>query len=387
MTTNINNTTESSIINAKDKYQIAIGLILYKLIFFILAILASKYGKMLIEDYYLPIDTRSKVFVVSEIEKRFCTFDAIHYLEIAQYGYIPNDGICAFYPLFPGLIWLVSKITGLRYFLSGMILSNLFSLLAFYQFYLLVYERYGKKAAIWSLIFLLVFPGAIFFQLIYTESMFLFLATTFFRCLFKNNLTLAGIAAFLMPMTRAVGIFVLLPLTLWLWTQRRPIREYAVILLPMFGYVSYFCIMAYYTGNPFEGFIAQNDYPNQPSIMNILNLNKFIISIFNVNSFHDTIYSALDRFHFLIMIEALYLVWFLDKRFFEYSVLVGVIPAMSHYFWSYPRMFMMAFPVFIAFGVNFNKPGQKWIHWYILIIMGSLNLYFILLYFNNHWTS
>jgi len=369
-----------------DKSKIFIFFIIYKLLFFCLEFISCHYGKYIIEPGVINIHIE-KLSNISATEAPFCSLDAKNYLSIVESGYKPDDGICAFYPLLPGMIWLLSKLTGIRYFISGMIITNLFSLFAFYQLYMFVYENYGKKAARWTLAFLLIFPAAIFFQLIYTESLFLFFAVSFFRYLFKGKLHYAALMAFFMPITRAVGIFVIVPLFIWLWSERRPLREYLALGYPLLGYGFYFCIMAYYTGNPFEGFVAQNNYPNQPSITNILNLNNFIVSVFNVTSFHSSINSALDRFHFIVVIQALILVWMLDKRLFAYSVLVGVIPAMSHFFWSYPRMMMMAFPIFIAIAVMLDKPGLRWIRWYLAIVMGALNLYFILLHFNYRWTS
>jgi Gpi18-like mannosyltransferase len=219
---------------------------------------------------------------------------------LASNGYIPEDGICAFYPLYPMLIRIFSVFTGGNYFWTGLILSNLFSLIAFYQFYMLVRERYGGSASRWALAFLLIFPGAIFFQLIYTESLFLMLVVIFFRRLFKNDFFGAGLCAFFLPMTRAIGIFVILPLFLWLWDNKRSLRDYTVLALPLIGYGFYFCIMAYYTGNPFEGFIAQNHYPNKPSISNIFNLGREIREIINVDRFHGGMTSAVDRFHLLL---------------------------------------------------------------------------------------
>lgn len=369
-----------------DKTKIILFIIIYKLFFFCLAFISCHYGKLIIEPGVINIHIE-KLSNISATEAPFCALDAKNYLSIVESGYKPDDGICAFYPLFPGLIWLFSKITGIRHFIVGMILSNIFSLIAFYQFYMFVYENYGKNAARWALAFLLIFPAAIFFQLIYTESLFLLFAVLFFRYLFKGKLLPAAIMAFFMPMTRAVGIFIILPLFYWLWTEKRPLKEYIALGYPLLGYGFYFCIMAYFTGNPFEGFVAQNNYPNQPSITNILNLNKFIISIFDVTTFHSSLNSAVDRIHFIIVIQALILVWMLDKRLFAYALLVGVIPAMSHFFWSYPRMVMMAFPIFIALAVMLDKPGLRWIRWYLAIPMGALNLYFILLHFNYRWTS
>jgi hypothetical protein len=145
--------------------------------------------------------------------------------------------------------------------------------------------------------------------------------------------------------------------------------------------------MAYYTGNPFEGFAAQQKYPNQPSISNIFNLGREIREIINVDRFHGGMTSAVDRFHFIIVLLSLGLVWKLDKYLFAYAVLTGVIQGFTHYYWSYPRLMMMCFPVFIAFAVFFNEKQFRWVRWYIAFVMGALWLYFILLYFNFQWTS
>lgn len=39
----------------------------------------------------------------------------------------------------------------------------------------LVARRWGEPAALWALVFLVAFPGALFFQFLYSESLFLLL--------------------------------------------------------------------------------------------------------------------------------------------------------------------------------------------------------------------
>lgn len=380
------NEYQETTIGKSTKTRLLLVLIIYKVVFFLLAFVAIKSGGSLVGVNLQGLE-RVNFQGIPSWGKHFLTWDAEHYFRLASNGYIPEDGICAFYPLYPMLIRIFSVFTGGNYFWTGLILSNLFSLIAFYQFYMLVRERYGESAARWALAFLLIFPGAIFFQLIYTESLFLMLVVIFFRRLFKNDFFGAGLCALFLPMTRAIGIFVILPLFLWLWDNKRSLRDYTVLALPLIGYGFYFCIMAYYTGNPFEGFIAQRNYPNQPSISNIFNLGREIREIINIDRFHGGMTSAVDRFHFIIVLLSLGLVWKLDKYLFAYAVLTGVIQGFTHYYWSYPRLMMMCFPVFIAFAVFFNEKQFRWVRWYIAFVMGALWLYFIVLYFNYQWAS
>jgi hypothetical protein len=60
-------------------------------------------------------------------------------------------------------------------------------------------------------VFLVAFPGALFFQFNYTESLFLLLVMALWLGLEQRRYTLACAAALLLPITRAVGLFV------WAW--------------------------------------------------------------------------------------------------------------------------------------------------------------------------
>ncbi|WCJ61129.1 mannosyltransferase family protein [Fontisphaera persica] len=317
----------------------------------------------------------------------FSTWDAAIYLHIAMNGYVAGSGDGAFYPLWPGLIRLGSLFTGGDLFWSGLILANVFSLLGLVQFYRLVEEQHGTSAARWALALLLVFPGAIFLHLIYTEPLFLWLSVSCLRHLLRQQYLPAGLYAYFMPLTRAVGVFVLLVFFLQLWRSRRAWREYACLLLPLGGYLSYFGVMWYFTGNAFEGFTAQKHYPNQPSIDNLLNLGQAIRGLLNIGEFHGGLNSAVDRLHYMLFAQALVLVWRLDERYFAYALLVGGVPGLTHIYWSYPRLMMMAFPMFIALAVYLREGRGRWVLWYLVALMGTLQLYFTALYVHNRWAS
>ncbi|MEK7565617.1 MAG: hypothetical protein AAB506_01055 [Patescibacteria group bacterium] len=119
-------------------------------------------------------------------------FDGVHYLTIAQHGYlglVNNEQV--FFPLYPLLIKLLYFLTQ-NYLASGLLISN-FSIL----FAAIVLNKITKN--IWPVIFLFSFPTAFFFGSIYTESLFLLLILlTFYKSKFFG---------FLAGLTRLTGFF------------------------------------------------------------------------------------------------------------------------------------------------------------------------------------
>ncbi len=120
------------------------------------------------------------------------TWDAAHYLSLSERGYQPGTPDCAFYPLWPLLVrWCAPLFDG-SHVLTGLALSNVLSLAAWLLFHHLVVRRWGKPVATWALIFLIAFPGSLFFQFNYTESLFLLLVLLLWQGLEEER---AGLAA------------------------------------------------------------------------------------------------------------------------------------------------------------------------------------------------
>jgi hypothetical protein len=227
-------------------------------------------------------------------ESYFTTWDAGHYLYLSEHGYHAGHEQCAFYPLWPLLIRWFSIATGGDHIISGMILANGFSLAGFFIFFRLVAKRLGEPIAWRSVALLAAFPGSLFFQFIYSESLFFFLVMLLCFALEENLLSLAFVSALLLPMTRAVGIFCVLPIAIHLvarWSRQfalntekrfglvhcigtfphhaqpdtvgtvsactiRPANLWLPVA-PFYGWAVYFVLMWRWTGNPFEGFEAQ----------------------------------------------------------------------------------------------------------------------------------
>ena len=142
----------------------------------------------------------------------FGTWDAAHYLYLSTAGYAKDVRSCAFYPLWPLLVRWTAHLAGGSHLIAGLVLSNLFSLAAWVLFYERVRRRWGTSVASWAQGFLIVFPGSLFFQFLYSESLFFLLVMMLWWGLEERRWGLAWVAALLLPLTRAVGVFAVLPI-------------------------------------------------------------------------------------------------------------------------------------------------------------------------------
>jgi hypothetical protein len=359
----------------------------YKLVFFSLAFL-SFWAVPLWEDggfsshLHWPLNS-----VQPRVSSHLATWDAVHYLKLALEGYTKGSPSDAFYPLWPALIRAGAFLTAGNVFASGLLLGNLISLAGFVLFYRLVERHHGRAAAGLALAFLLAFPGAVFFQFIYTESLFMLLVTVFLTLLLQGRYRAAACVGFLLPLSKAIGIFCLVPLAWELWSRRQPGRRYAWLALPVAGYLAYFGVLWAFTGNPFEGYQAQRFYPNKPSIGNIFDIAGSVRAFLDVQSFHGARTSLLDRGFFVVFVAALPAIWRLNHTYFWYALFAGGVPGLATWFFSYSRNIMMCLPLFIVLGVRLQGPEKRWLRWYYLLLLGGLQVFFLVRYVNFMWAG
>jgi Mannosyltransferase (PIG-V) len=363
----------------------------------------------------------------------FGTWDAEHYLILSDTGYRKGIAQCAFYPLWPLLTRWFSIFTGSNHVISGMILANVFSLAGWLLFFRIVSDRLGESVAKLALIFFVVFPGALFFQFIYSESLFFLLLMLLCFGLEQNRFWLALAAAFLLPLTRAVGVFCIFPI---LWqlmfrksstaggetlnkqengpasvvsrfkalTQRGRIALTTGLkevncgsrfegngvwlpVAPIYGWAFYFFLMWHWTGDPFEGFKAQQQWGNVESIDNLFNPLKFGKEFFTPTCWHGFTGSMLDRSMFVLLVWSLPVIWRLDKGWFLWACVLGIVPAVSGTFTSFTRFESVVFPLFIACAVLMSKPRLRWLRWPTLGAFAILHLILLWRFVNYRWAG
>ena len=121
-------------------------------------------------------------------------WDSGFYRDIVKGGYQSVAGIrnTAFFPMYPLLVWLLSKITG-HVYLSGLLISNLMFLVSLFYLYALVRHEYGDDdTASRSVFYLASAPAAFFFSALYTESTFI---AFLIACLYYARTSHWGLAA------------------------------------------------------------------------------------------------------------------------------------------------------------------------------------------------
>ena len=177
-------------------------------------------------------------------------WDGLWYTQIADLGYgaFPNANP-AYWPLFPWLMEGGARLTGLPLEVVGWVLSNIFFVVALGFVYALVRLEFPERIARITLWVLALFPMALFFSAVYTESLFLMLAASALYFARTRAWALAGILGLLAALSRSNGVMLLLPFAVLFiqqfgWSPRRwlttGLASAAFAILPILGPVLFY---------------------------------------------------------------------------------------------------------------------------------------------------
>ena len=148
-------------------------------------------------------------------------WDSVFFLRIAEHGY---EGLTrsatAFFPLYPATVGLLGRILLGHYVLAGILVSLAAGLGAFVLLDRLAEPRLGAEGARRAVLYLAVFPTALFLQAVYSESLYLLLCLAAFLLAERGRFLPAGVAAGLALLTRPIGIALLPALALLAWRSR-----------------------------------------------------------------------------------------------------------------------------------------------------------------------
>ncbi|MFC1790767.1 hypothetical protein ACFLZP_04775 [Patescibacteria group bacterium] len=263
---------------AKKIYQKPKSIFVYILILFFISrliltlagLLSRQSFKILYEQYY---DWHYSSVQALDL---WGVWDSGWYLDIAQEGYsvklqsnlpkrvTPGQANYAFFPLYPLVIRLLSRLTG-SYFFSGVILSNLFFLISAFFYYQLVLLDADPKTARRSLRYLFLYPLCFILSGVFTESLFLMLLVICFYLARKKKWFFVGIIGFLLSLTRSIGVFVCLPLFYEYFSQRKfklkllDLKAFSFFLFPL-GLGSFYFFIFRLTGDVFAHLKLEQKY-------------------------------------------------------------------------------------------------------------------------------
>lgn len=148
-------------------------------------------------------------------------WDAIHYYTLSNDGYQPGGGT-AFFPLFPILIRVVATVLGgfraplakpigeaeQAPLVAGILIAQVAAYIAFWLIFTLAREESGDEATAYrATLYTAFFPLAFYYNVPYTEPVFLALSLATFLAARRHSWITAGLCAGLASATRLAGSF------------------------------------------------------------------------------------------------------------------------------------------------------------------------------------
>lgn len=170
-------------------------------------------------------------------------WDGEWYRDIVTNGYHVRVGEMsniAFFPIYPALTFIVSRVLP-DVETAGVIVSSVLllgALLVVDRLFRLDADSGDVRRAVW---YLLIFPSALFFGMMYTESAFVLAAASSFLLARNKQWLLAGIAASAAVLTRTPGIVLIPALIFEYWLTERRLRPTVLwLLLPAAALIGWF---------------------------------------------------------------------------------------------------------------------------------------------------
>ena len=178
-------------------------------------------------------------------------WDSVWFLGIAEHGYA-RAGSAAFYPLYPGAVGLVGRVFFGHYVLAGIVVSLAAAFGAFLLLDRIGEERLGADGGRRAVLYLALFPFALFLQSVYSESLYLLLTLAAFVLAERGRFLGAGIVTGLALLTRPAAVALLPALALLAWAQRDRLRALAGLVVAPLVFAAYPLYLWQAKGDPWQ---------------------------------------------------------------------------------------------------------------------------------------
>lgn len=367
------------------------------LIWILLAAILLKAVYILISleiDSFRNIDTSFNYETVINVLKKN---DAYWYERIALNGYPPihnanllgyNEGSefsqseWAFFPFYPWLIHFTIKTFSLSANTSMLILSLIFSILAFILFYLFAIALNDKsKESFYNTLLLIVFPFHFYFSVFYTESIFLVTMIGSFYAILKKRFYIMSLLIIPMVLTRPNGLVILIPLYIFMLEEggffsrdklsigeiyRKANVLRTLYFLPgILAFIAYGFYQYNMTGEFFAFSIAQKGWYR--------NFMFPLLAFFRQGDLATQFNSIYTILFFLIAIIS----WRRLRLSFNLLIWLSLLlPLMTGSVMSMPRFISIIFPFFLIIGNYFFELKFKWGVLGILFLLQIVSFYF-----------
>jgi Gpi18-like mannosyltransferase len=152
-------------------------------------------------------------------------WDVLWYVRVADHGYHwippPAQSDLAFFPLYPLTMHLITLVTPLSSYTAGLLVTNVSFVLALYLLHRLVLLDFDRETADRAVIYLALFPTALFFFAAYAEALYLACCLGCVYALRLQRWWVAGACGLAATLTREPGVLLLVPFVMELYAYVR----------------------------------------------------------------------------------------------------------------------------------------------------------------------
>ncbi len=185
-------------------------------------------------------------------------WDSVFFVRIAEHGY--DKASAAFYPLYPGLVAALGRVFFGHYVLAGIVISLAAALGSFALLYGIAEEHLGRDGAWRTVLYLAIFPMALFLQAVYSESLYLLLVLAAFVMAERGRFGSAGLLSGLAILTRVTGVALLPALAVLAWRARYRRRAFGGLALALPVMAIYPLLLWQQVGDPWAFWNAQDQW-------------------------------------------------------------------------------------------------------------------------------
>ncbi|MFP5352047.1 MAG: mannosyltransferase family protein [Actinomycetota bacterium] len=319
-------------------------------------------------------------------------WDAHHFLTIAEHGYTAPESdahAAAFFPAFPLAVRAV-MITGVSAVVAGLLVATAASVVAGYFLYRLAEREFGPEAARRAVVYLNVFPTAVFLLAPYSESLFLAGAIASFYFAREGRWHLVGIPAAVAMGARAAGLFLIFGLLFEFLRQRDFTRlrvgnasiSLAVGILPLLAYGAF---LAQAMGDPFEFITHQREGWGRTFVGPVASFwntwNTWDVASYPTN------WLLAWRMEIVAAAAGLAaVIWALTRREWGYAAFMGsmlLALVTSTWYYSIPRMLLSMFPIVLFLSEASERRGA--VHEWLVVGSSAVATMGVVIYTRGIW--
>ncbi len=285
-------------------------------------------------------------------------WDAVHYLDIGTSGYHGTD--MAFFPLLPLLIGILGKVMA-NHLIAGLVISNVALFFALLFLYKLVEHEFDRTVARRAIFYISIFPTAVFFSAVYTESLFLMLTVASFYYMRERRWWLAGAIGLLASLTRIEGVLLAVPFAIEWWSAYREnavagVKNLVPIVLIPLGLVFFMAYLWVLNGDPLYFSHVQSHW-NRQLAAPWTSIGNSFHKIATAVGPQTVAQQILELVFTALMIGVLAGGWRkLKASYVAYMGLSILMPLCTSSLMSMPRFALVLFPMFVILALWGGRP-------------------------------